>query len=119
MAGNYTFSLTVTDAGDAASYPVSMTVAVTLRPTNTDPVANAGSDQSYADSIACQAISYGVYYDCAACTGHTFTLNSSGSTDADDDAMSYVWEVTSGSYYTLSDETTSAASLSVTSSVTA
>jgi len=92
--GDYTFTLTVNDGG-TDSYPDSLTLPISTRPTNEDPVANAGSDQSYNDSIACQAISYGAYYDCAACPGTTITLSGSSSTDADGDWMTYSWEIVS------------------------
>ena len=112
VAGDYTFTLTVNDGG-TDSYPVSLTVTLTTRPTNTLPSSNAGSDASYADTAACQAISYGVYYSCAACDGTTFTLNGTGSSDADGDEYTYLWAVTSGSSYTLADETTATPTVTV------
>ncbi len=115
VVGDYTFTLTVNDGG-TDSVGDSLTLPISLRPTNTNPTANAGADQTYADSDACQAISYGVYYDCDACAGATITLDAGGSTDADSDWMTYVWEVTSytdGLTVALADETSETASLSI------
>ena len=112
IAGTYTFTLTVNDGG-TDSTPDTLVLPVTTRPTNNNPVANAGADTSYADVENCQAISYGVYYDCSTCDGYTFTLDSTGSTDADSDWMTYEWEVLSGEYYTTADMETSSPSITV------
>lgn len=111
-AGTYTFTLTVNDGG-TDSTPDTLVLPVTTRPTNNVPVANAGADKSYADVENCQAISYGVYYDCSTCDGYTFTLDASGSTDADRDWMTYEWEVLSGEYYTTEDMETSTPGITV------
>ncbi len=113
--GDYTFTLTVNDGG-TDSVGDSLTVPVSLRPTNNVPVASAGADQSYADSDACQAISYGAYYDCDACAGASITLSAGGSSDGDGDWMSYSWEVvdyTTGLTVAITDETSETASLSI------
>jgi hypothetical protein len=105
LPGDYTFTLTVNDGG-ADSKPSSITVTVTERPGNNSPTANAGADQSYSSSADCQAISYGASYDCEDCSDYIFTLDGSGSSDADGDELSYSWSITSGSTYgTLSSST--------------
>lgn len=115
VEGDYTFSLTVNDGG-TDSYPDSVSVAIATRPTNTTPAANAGTDQSYNATQECQAISYGVFYECEACSDYTFTLNARGSSDGDGDALSYSWTVvsaTDGATYALEDETTATPTLTV------
>lgn len=88
IAGNYVAALTVNDGRvDSASASVTITAAVA----NAAPVANAGSAQSVV-------------------AGSGVTLNASGSTDANGDALTYSWTLTSkpmGSAATLSGATTS------------
>lgn len=98
IPGDYTFSLTVNDGG-ADSLPSSVTVTVTPRAGNTDPIASAGADQTGSGSANCDAISYGASWDCDTCTSSSYTLNATGSTDPDGDTMLYAWVVTSGSTY--------------------
>ena len=62
-----------------------MAVTITERPTNTDPVANAGEDDSYDDTIDCTPISYGVSYDCDDCSDYDFQLDGTSSYDPDGD----------------------------------
>jgi hypothetical protein len=109
LAGDYTFTLTVNDGG-ADSRPASITISITDRASNADPVADAGADQSTSASASCQAISYGASYDCDTCSNYTFSLDASGSSDADGDELTYSWSVSSGSTY---------GSLSVTGDTTA
>ncbi len=79
------FSLTVTDARNAASAPDTVTVTVTAG-ANEAPTADAGDDQTVAE-------------------GATVTLDGSGSSDPEDEALDYAWTQTSGETVTLSDTT--------------
>jgi len=94
--GTYTFSLTVWDSGGAASTPTSLDVEVDARASNSTPTADAGSNQSSSASVTCVPLSYGSVYDCPACDDTEFSLDGTGSSDADGDDFSYSWSVTSG-----------------------
>lgn len=106
VAGTYVFTLTVNDGG-TNSFPVDVTVTIGTQTNNTPPVANAGSDQSYSETVTCQAYNYGAYYTCDNCAAYDFTLDGTNSSDANsDDHMRYSWTITSGSSYgSLSDPT--------------
>ena len=79
-----TFSLTV---GDGVNTSSADTVTVTVRPPpNTPPVADAGSDSSVEEN-------------------RRATLDGSGSSDADDDSLTYAWTQTSGAEVALSNAT--------------
>jgi len=80
---NYTFSLIVTD-GIASS--TADQVIVTVNQVNKVPVANAGIDQSVNEGL-------------------TVTLDGTGSSDADSDALTYLWTAPAG--ITLSSTTAS------------
>lgn len=112
IAGTYTFTLTVNDGG-TDSLPVSVTVTVSTRPTNGDPNANAGADQSYSDSVTCTSSSYGRVHTCDDCDSYDFTLSGSLSGDPDGDPMDHAWSVTSGSYGTLSASSGESVTLTV------
>jgi hypothetical protein len=113
--GAYVFSLTVWDSGGAASTPDSLSVTVSARSTNSTPASNAGANQSASGTADCAPLSYGTAgYDCEACVDYYFTLDGSGSTDADGDSLTYSWSVTSGSA-SLSDSTVVNPTLTVTS----
>ncbi|WP_017931628.1 autotransporter outer membrane beta-barrel domain-containing protein [Robiginitomaculum antarcticum] len=81
------FSLVVNDG--TVSSPADQ---VTLQAVNNAPVANAGVDQ---DSII---------------PGMTVTLDGSGSSDPDDDTLTYIWTQTSGTSVTLENVTTASPS---------
>ena len=86
MAGQYVVKLLVNDGKVTSTQD---TVTITTTGGNTAPVANAGPDQSV------QA-------------GATVTLNGSGSTDADQNTLTYDWSfvsIPSGSAATLSNPT--------------
>ncbi|MCK6505464.1 lamin tail domain-containing protein [Myxococcota bacterium] len=94
--GTYQFALTVFN-GTVYSDPVYVTVVITERPYNTDPVADAGDDRTYSGSVACTPISYGAYYTCDACDDAEFDLDATSSYDPDDDEIvAYTWEITGG-----------------------
>ena len=77
------FSLTVSD-GTVNSAPDTVIIGVALA--NLPPTANAGQDQDVE-------------------TGATVTLDGSGSTDPDDDPLTYAWAQTAGPTVELSDPT--------------
>lgn len=81
------FSLVVND-GDLVSDPDSVTINFTLAVANTAPTADAGDDQTL-----------------TAAAGSTITLDGSGSTDPENDSLTYMWSQTSGPNVTLSDAT--------------
>ena len=113
IAGDYTFTLTVEDEGDATSTPSSTSVTITSRATNNAPVAAAGDDQTVTATAECIPISYGVSYDCPECET-SITLDASGTTDADDEPLTYAWSILSGTA-TLSDEDTATPTIDLTS----
>ena len=97
VAGTYTFTLTVYN-GEEYSQPSSVSVTISERAYNTDPVADAGEDETYSDSVTCQPISYGVSYECDACSDYDFELDGSASYDPDGDELhSPTWTIVSGS----------------------
>lgn len=75
--GTHRFTLTVTDTANLTASAVTRVTVV-----NQPPVANAGPDQSF---------------DCVGPSGVSVTLNGSGSSDADGDALSFVWKDETGS----------------------
>ena len=86
MDGEYTVRLTVTDGTDTSSAD---TVSILASSTNSIPVAVAGNTQNVA-------------------TGSLVSLNGSNSYDADNDPLTYAWEISSKpslSMATLSDPT--------------
>jgi cytochrome c553 len=89
FAGTYTLNLVVND-GQADSVSDTMTVTATDVPaSNVAPLANAGNNQNVN-------------------TGDTFNLDGSGSSDANNDQLTYSWTITSspnGSAAALSDGT--------------
>ncbi len=103
--GTWTFHVTASDGSLAATDEVS--VVVDPRSYNTDPVADAGSDQATSVDAACSTSSgYGT--TCVACPIVTFALDGSASTDADGDPLDYAWTMapTSGATLTGSDTET-------------
>jgi phage-related protein len=80
---NYTFSLVV---NDGAIYSLSDQVVITVKQSNEAPIANAGADQQVDETSL-------------------VTLDGSGSTDPDRDALTYLWTAPEG--ITLSSETAS------------
>jgi probable HAF family extracellular repeat protein len=91
VAGTYTVQLVVTDALGQASDPDSVTVSSD----NLSPTANAGADQ-------------------LVIVGTAVTLDGSGSTDPEDDALSFAWTLDSaptGSAATLTGVATAVASI--------
>lgn len=103
-AGTYVFSLVVTNGFEysPASY---LTVDIASRPYNNDPLADAGEDQTYSDSAVCWPLSYGSGgYECPPCDEYEYTLDGTGSSDPDGDAVYVVeWTIVSGTA-TVADE---------------
>ena len=95
VAGNYTFSLVVTDRYDDDSLPDDVTVTISDRSSNSAPVANAGVDQSNTELALCSESGY--TYACDTCVDSVFTLDGGASSDADGEALTYSWRVLSGS----------------------
>ncbi len=110
--GNYTFTLFVTDSGGESSYPVSETVPIVARTTNSPPVANDGTDQSYSANTACTSLGYGAY-SCPNCGSNNFRVTASVS-DADNELTTFSWSVLAGSA-SLSSTTATTTSVTVTS----
>ncbi len=110
VAGDYTFSLVVTDPGDAPSYTETITITIIDRPWQTPPVADAGTDQSLDQSSTCDTSGYD--YECDDCADATFTLDGSGSYDGDGDEMTYAWSASS-SYATIADSTAEVTTITV------
>ena len=106
VAGTYVFSLVVYN-GFEYSRPDYLTVDIAARPYNSDPISDAGEDQSYSDTAICWPLSYGSGgYECPPCDEYEFTLDGSGSSDPDGDELAVVeWTVVSGSA-TVTDEDT-------------
>lgn len=90
-AGTWVFRLVVDDGDDIDGDVV--TVKSVLRSTNTAPVADPGSDDSDADSVACSWS--GTEWVCPDCSDVQFTLDGTGSTDADGDPLNHAWTVLS------------------------
>jgi hypothetical protein len=106
IGGTYVFTLTVFN-GTEYSPPSSLSVVIGDRPWNTDPTADAGSDQEYDEDSVCQSISYGVSYECDNCEDYDFDLDGSASTDPDGDYVdSPTWSIVSdaGGYASIDNE---------------
>ena len=109
--GDFTFGLVVSDGADDSSMDT-LTLSVLYRGYNTAPVADAGTDNSYTDTVKCAATGYS--YVCDDCATVVFALDGSGSADDDGDDLNYSWTITSGdSYASLTDEDTESPSLVV------
>ncbi len=97
LAGDYDFTLTVTDEGDASDSDT-LSVTIATRTINTTPIADAGSDQTVSATASCIPIAYGEGgYECDACADERVALDASASTDAEGEELSYSWSVISGS----------------------
>ncbi len=63
-------------------------------PGNRPPIAAAGADQTYSESVTC--VSTGYDYECSDCGAHSYTLDGSGSSDADGHPLRYQWSIVDG-----------------------
>ena len=96
-AGDYEFTLTITDEGDLSDSD-SLIVSINDRPYNDAPVADAGADQSASGTASCSPVSYeGAVYTCSDCSDYDFSLDAGSSSDANNDILYFSWAVTSGS----------------------
>ncbi len=94
VAGDYAFSLVVTDEGGAVSETESFDLTIGTRPTNSAPTASAGDDQTLTETSSCSYSSY--VYTCDDCSDASVTLDSSSTSDADSDQLTYAWAITAG-----------------------
>ncbi|MFC5136487.1 MULTISPECIES: PKD domain-containing protein [Haloferacaceae] len=86
-AGEYDVELTVTDDDGATDNTTQTVSVVEAPPTNQDPTADAGADQTVDE-------------------GDSVTLDASDSSDPDGDSLSYAWTQTGGTSVSLSDADT-------------
>lgn len=92
VEGDYTFQLQVYD-GNEWSAPDIVIYTVLGEGLNTPPVANAGDDQSVETEAECEVgLSYSA--TCEDCEAVTLELDGTSSTDADGDALSFLWSET-------------------------
>jgi len=108
VEGIYEFGLVVSN-GTSDSDQDTVEVEIEERGYGTDPVADAGTDQTYSEVTAtCYPESYGGEYICKDCEDYDFTLDGTASSDADGDFLDEpLWTITSGSSYaTITDEDT-------------
>jgi len=108
VVGTYTFQLTVSDGTDTDTDDVD--VDVSARSSNTDPVADAGDDQTDDGYATCKATGY--TYVCTDCSGGTYTLDASGTTDSDGDELRYTWS-TGSAYATIDDDEAESTTLTI------
>ncbi len=91
VPGTYLVQLVVND-GETNSAPAQSFLEVVPRPDNEIPVANAGSDKFFDDSVTCTGGS------CPDCEDKVVELDAAaeGSYDPDGDPLTYEWKVTEG-----------------------
>ena len=108
--GTFRFQAAATD-GYGTDYQ-SFDVEVEARATNTDPVARAGSDQSSDVATTCEySSSYGI--TCDSCAAVNFSLDATGTTDANGDVLEYEWTVDSDPRVTITDDDTATPTVTV------
>lgn len=108
--GTFRFQAAVED-GYGTDYQ-SFEVSVEPRATNTDPAADAGSDQTVDLEATCSYSSgYGVA--CDRCPTTNFTLDGSGTSDAEGDSLEYEWTLSGSPNGTLLDGDTDAPTVTV------
>lgn len=100
--GTWIFGLLVSDGSLTDTDSVS--IAVEPRGYNTDPVADAGADLVESTESACSTSGHGTV--CVPCPTVEFSLDGSGSVDADGDPLVYSWLMASAPWASLSGSTT-------------
>ncbi len=113
--GDFTFGLVVSD-GTNDSPMDSLTLSVAYRGYNSAPMADAGTDYSYAESVSCVHSGYDTGSEalCDDCATVVFALSGSASSDDDGDDLSYSWAISAGGdYATLAGSQTETAYLVV------
>lgn len=95
-AGDYSFTLAVTDGDGNVSPTDRLDLTIAARASNNAPVSSAGVDQGTSARARCTPVSYGASYDCE-CADVRFSLSSAGSSDPDGEPIRYAWSVVSGS----------------------
>jgi hypothetical protein len=90
--GVFLVRLTVTQSSISSSDV--LLVNVTADPTRSPPVADAGADMSVSTTVSAVYANY--TWTCPACPDQVVTLNGTGSTDPDGDAIDFAWRLQSG-----------------------
>jgi hypothetical protein len=94
-AGTYVLSCSVYD-GKTWSSPDTTTIQAAERPTNTDPIADAGSDTTVSGGSA-ECTESGYTFNCDECAAVTVTLGSdAAASDPDSDPYTVLWTVVEG-----------------------
>lgn len=93
VTGDYTFQLQVYD-GAAWSAPDIVTYTIRGEGENSNPVANAGDDQTIELEADCTSSDY--VWTCADCEAETVEVEGTASYDPDDDDIRYYWSEATG-----------------------
>ncbi len=88
-AGTYTLQVSVND-GECESTPYQFDLVVTVRPTNTAPIASVTGTQWYQDYGSCSQS--GNQWWCQSCEEIEVEIDGSASADPDGDPLSFHWE---------------------------
>lgn len=91
--GNYVVELVVGD-GETLSTPDVVNLTAVPRAENQPPVTEAGGNQALSDKVVCTGSGSNIY--CPDCPAVTLTLSGEGTSDPDEDSMTYLWAVEEG-----------------------